>query len=719
MKRITKIILCTLLTCGFDIYGGGMRGTHSTIIEKAVHDPLFNPETSLSQRPDLGTLNFIASHTQTLESNRYSQVQEQKTTPTMLPSEHIASENVSGIDVVNFDATSHNAPVNNDFDMIFNENVQPKSISTETADITMNDEQIVDNTPLSPAQQKSLDRLNAVSSKIPAPGRMLTRKQKEEQAALPMGKRFLSKTGEALGIKSQGVLIKKPLDYENGFTKEDFKQLTKDQLTFSNDLITKLLSNNEVLRPNDKVFGGNLASLLSDANERIKRVSEIDLKTRDTIQETLKELQAAESKMELTGSYEFSSLTTGSKLTSQVQLQAHQQKTAENLIQSQIDNVFGVNALSGQSNFSLTPDVQEEMVAVIKKSNIFDTNLAPFERLQAIADMSDAIMNRLSADPKPEIVPSDTENSTPTQKPIATFKTTINSDGSYQSSVTNDTGASSSSTVNNSGKLTRRVFSIPGSDGITPETIFTTNVDSATGVTTTKMENSDGILKILSVEEDSFIQMAHAQLKAMANIRSIIKATLWTGKQTVMNLFPSPVSPVHSLYIAAISPIVIKGTSMLMGYKWSDPTVRTSINAAMELTCGNSRGWLSADPNRIFTQGSAPSRLINVLQGKGNITGANLGSATYKSIRTLSFKPLSQALETASSAKIDPLEEYYHALDDNIIEAGKEAVLWFISSKTLITKDRLTGKTAAAGKIVTNAFDHSSLSWMIPQKIIK
>lgn len=560
-----------------------------------------------------------------------------------------------------------------------------------------------------PDPEETIEKLNS-AAKIKLRPPKLTVKQKEEQNALPVGQRLVSKTGTALGIKSQGLLIKKPLDFEDGLTQQDIKNLTDDQFDFAFNVIEKITAKSPILQKNKNVFGKKTATLLSDANSRIKRISELNTKTRDTIQATFKNMRAAESKFELTDNYELSSLANFSQKTESEKFKAYQQKTAETLIQSQIDNVFGVNPLSGKSNFSLAPKVQEKMVKTIKASKMFEKKLEPFERFQAIADMSDAIMNELA-------MPEDTGNSTSQLKPIATFKTTIRKDGTYQSTITNDADASSSITVNDSGVTTERIFTIPKTD-TTPATVFTSTINPKTGASMTIMQDEAGQIKYLSAEEDSLIKVVHEQLKTMANVKSIIKATLWAGKQSTLNFIPMPANLVESLCVAAVAPIAIKGASMLMGYKWSDPTVRTTINAAMEMTFGNSRGWLSADQDRVFTKGSAPSRVLQVMQGKGNLTDAQFGKATYQSITSLSSKPLRNALRVAADEQIDPREEYYHAIDDTLTEAAIDMWQSVAGAKSLLPRQTISGKVAAASNIFLDAIENNSLSsvWLAPQK---
>ncbi len=390
------------------------------------------------------------------------------------------------------------------------------------------------------------------------------------------------------------------------------------------------------------MLGSTPASLLIDTNARIQRLATLDIKTRDTALTILQMIDNAKLKKSVIGTYKTSSLLLQS---SQADLAAQQQSIAETLIQSQIDNVFGVNQLSGKSIYTLTPAAHQELTKQFQPEieKLFDATspLTKQQQLQSIAKMSDTIMNKLATD-------IDGSN------PIATFSTTFENDGSYKTTITNNAGISSTITIDPKNNITRKTLTV-NDENNQPTIVFTTTIEQ--GKTITFLDDQTGNTKKLTGQDASFVDIASEQLRSMANIRSIIKATLWTGKQIVLCAIPMPASMATCLAITAISPIIIKGGSLAMGYKFSDPVVRTTIMSAMELTMGNKRGLLSADPNRVFSKGTIGSKIANSFT-TGNIT-------------------------QSFAEQRDPNEQYYHTLDDAFVDAGLQAYDWLFSTKII------------------------------------
>ena len=419
------------------------------------------------------------------------------------------------------------------------------------------------------------------------------------------------------------------------------QQFDQAKLEFNQDIFNHLTTKSKFLVGAENVIGQNAAQLLVDTNATVQRLATLDVKTRDTTLKILNLVDTAATKKSIVGKYQATSLLSSNE----ADLAAHKQNIVKTLIQSQVDNVFGVNQLSGQSIYKLTPEAQAKLEEdfTTQIDTLFDPSktLQTHEKLQIIANMSDAIMNKLATD-------VDGSN------PVARFTTTFLADGTYKTRISNNAGITSEITIDASNNTTNKILTINDKKN-NPTIVFTTTI--ANGTTKTMLDDETGITKTLMAQDASFVDIAHDQLRAMANSRSMIKATLWAGKQIVICLIPMPASIATCLTIAAISPIVIKGGSLAMGYKFSDPVVRTALMTTMELTMGNKRGLLSADPNRVFSKGTIGSKIANSFT-----TGK---------------------ISESFAEQRDPNEEYYHSLDDAVVDTGLEAYNWLFSTKVI------------------------------------
>jgi hypothetical protein len=415
--------------------------------------------------------------------------------------------------------------------------------------------------------------------------------------------------------------------------KKKAQQLNKAQGKFASEIVDNVLLKSKIITKQKNVLGSSAANLLIDTNATIKRLEQLDSKTRDTALAILKMIENGQKNLMFEKSDALAKKTDALK-------ESITQKT----IQSQIDNVFGVNSLSGKSIYSLTPEAQQELSVKFaeKIDRLLDTNqsLPRHEKLQLIADMSDMIMNKMA---------TDIDGSS---GPIATFRTEFLSNGSYRTTISNQSGVSAITLIDRSNNITSKQF-------IVKEAKSTTTFDMiGKNVTLNKLydlgnqpENTT-----LSINDATAVELVYDQFKAMTNVKTMIKGLFWTSKQVVMCAIPLPTTMVNSLLIAAISPIVIKGGSMMVGYKFSDPVVRTALMASIELTMGNKRGLLSADPNRVFSKGTIGSKIAN------SFTTGNISE---------SFKE-----------KRDPSEEYFHTIDDALIDSTIDAYNWLFSTKS-------------------------------------
>jgi hypothetical protein len=445
----------------------------------------------------------------------------------------------------------------------------------------------------------------------------------------------------------------KKAEESNKSGREQAQQLSKAQIQLAAEIVNPILAKTTMLQKNKNVLGSSAASLLIDTNANIKRLSELDVKTRDTAQDVLNMIDTAQAKKSIIGRYKGTSLLSSKD----ADLAQQKQTVVEKTMQSTIDNVFGVNQLSGKSIYSLTPEAQQELMPEFKLiiEKLFDPaqKLPKYQRLQLIANMSDAIMNKMAAE-----VDGDSG-------PVATFTTEFFPDGQYATTISNEAGVKATTVIDRSGKVTQKTFTITD-----PETKSSTKFDmtfrdpqnptkmlSSPQVTMSLPNSQLNAQTPLSIDDAAAVELVCDQFKAETNVKTVIKALLWTGKQVVMCAIPLPTTIVNCLIITAIAPVVIKGGSMMVGYKFSDPVVRTALMASIELTMGNKRGLLSADPNRVFSKGTIGSKIAN------SFTTGNISE---------SFKE-----------KRDPSEQYFHSIDDALIDSTAAAYNWLFSRKSL------------------------------------
>ncbi len=392
-------------------------------------------------------------------------------------------------------------------------------------------------------------------------------------------------------------------------------------------------------------------------NERIKALPEA---TRNLTVDTVTTLQKIEA---------------AKKGESKIYEDADKQEIAKNILQSHISNVFGKDTMSGEHAFSLDTTT-EPGISILKtiaeNPDLFDPSKTVAQRTQAVADSADFIMNTLSK--------YDAKNSAGTPPP---FRTSIDESGNYSSIITSDSGISSKTTADKTGKITERQMTVINPDGKSPNSaaVYVTSFDG-NGKPTTILkrgdinQTQDPADVQLSDADATVIEAAHEQLTTRQILIAMTKATLWTAKQAAPNFIK--VNPAtQALVVASAAPIltIVKVGSMAVGYKYSDPIVRSFISHSVELTMGNRRGFLSADPNRVFTKGTAPSKALQLLQGKmtTKIGEAGVGKAIYDAVTTFSIDPLARAYSHAFPEERTPTEEYYRSLDDMIVESSVEA----------------------------------------------
>lgn len=432
--------------------------------------------------------------------------------------------------------------------------------------------------------------------------------------------------------------------------------LTKAQFLDSVKLLETMRKSNKLVAPDvrkKQLLGKTMDEWFPDVNATNKRITNLENANRATVKSILSQIKSAEFKHERTGKYNITSFA--SRRDIHQDTLAYKNSIAENLIQSTLDNFFGKDSMSGQSLAKFTDENHKEFRDyVIKNEDLFNSSKSDITRLNAITKISDTIMNKIC-----ESEPGSS------QQPIGKIETKIDANGNYETTITNDLGATTRAVINNKGKTTSRHYQDP-----TTNTDFLTTFDQ-NGKSQTSYFDAQGNRHRLTSYEDSLVGIAYAQHKAMIIAKSILKASLWTSKQAIITLFTNPI-PTTLLIVAGVGLVpLVKGGSMIAyqitgneAYAWSSPTARSAIVHILEISCGGDRrGFISGQEGRVFKEGTMLSKTANAVNPFG--------------------KDLSLAPE-----KINPHEEYYTLMGEivDIVKIPLKAMFPETLGDTLVSK---------------------------------
>lgn len=374
-------------------------------------------------------------------------------------------------------------------------------------------------------------------------------------------------------IKSANELLKEMKDKD--ITSE--KELTKQQFQFLKSFMADFRKSQGIVE-DPKTLGRFYDAWRPDIQEinyRIKNLPEANRTTGKFSLQTIKNIEGSRSV-----------------------LPSDKYTISKDVIQSLLNNILGSDTMSGKNKFSLKPELQEEFMNKLQNHpKIFDRSLPDHERLQAIADINDEIMNRL--------------NSHGNDAHPAEFKTIIDEDGNYTNIITkqgdNGQEITVATTINNDGKPTNRAMKIQMPDKSIH--VYRTQIEySGTLQTPTiKMlkfnkDNPDG--KPLTKEEKELNNLQYTLFHSVILGKLMLKTSLWAGtKQVAFTVATHPI-PQAILYGSLVPlAITVKGGSILLGYDPYDPTIRTVFMVFADGVMGNrgiDGGILSNDPNYVF-----------------------------------------------------------------------------------------------------------------------
>jgi len=292
----------------------------------------------------------------------------------------------------------------------------------------------------------------------------------------------------------------------------------------------------------------------------------------------------------------------------------------DTLIDAQLGNVFGRDSGSNEVVIKLKTDAQkkvkEEITDAINKEFSWGTDgngaidvllidkPTPEQALlqaKIITRMSDILMNKISE----------------SQGINAKFETTFDDNGQYTSSLEHE-GVTTTTKIDERGNISEQVIKIDEDPkDNTPTTItFTSTYTNGKRLTTKSVDGTNN-----TTESDFDTQTADDYVRTTVITKQIIKAILYSSKQ----IAPNFVSLVHiiphtnivSLIIASTGIMGMKIFSMtILGHKTLDPSARSGVNRIMDNTLSDRRGWMSADPNRVFRKGTFWSNLCDKMAGK-------------------------------------------------------------------------------------------------------
>jgi hypothetical protein len=448
------------------------------------------------------------------------------------------------------------------------------------------------------------------------------------------------------------------------------ENLTKAEFLNAANLVKKMRDSSILVSRKEReaqLLGKTMDAWFPDVNTTNKRIKNLETANRTTAKSILNQIKAAEFKHDT-----ISLLNLTSRGTRE---QDYQRTIADNLVQSTLDNVFGKDSMSGQSLAKFTTQEQTKIMVEIFNNeaykDLFDRRKSDIPRLNAIAKISDIIMNKICA--------SEPGSSQP---PIGKFETKINSDGSYETTITNDLGATTRTVVNNKGKTILRDY-----QDLETNTAFLTTVDTQ-GKSTTIYVDKDKNEHTLNSYEDSLVGIAYTQHKATIVAKSILKASLWIGKQGIITLFTNPI-PTTLLVVAGVGLVpLVKGGSMIAyqvtgneAYAWSSPTARSAIVHILEISCGGDRrGLISGEQGRVFKEGTMLSKAANAINPFG--------------------KNLSKTPEVKNQH-----EEYYTLMGEivNIVKIPLKTLLPETLGDTLVSKAALNAEKTNSQNLRTQS----------------
>ncbi|MGZ6255072.1 MAG: hypothetical protein ACXWL5_03735 [Candidatus Chromulinivorax sp.] len=412
------------------------------------------------------------------------------------------------------------------------------------------------------------NKLNAQEKEIISKG-TLELNSTEGQKKFTLGDKeiVVDTTGKVLSSNVAGSKYREKLEVTS-------EQITREQFDTANNFMAQAQAK---LAKNNKTLGFTIDSKFPDTIAQNKRVENFEQNSRATIK------------------------TMYNRLTKVITVRKYTPDSfAQDLINEHLDATFGKDTMSGQSLFSFDPINQKELIDAIKNDSEFtalfskeSNKLSSVQKMNVLARMTDMVMNKIG------------------QPDIATFESKIDDNGNYTSTITSTDSLQPSltTTVNVNGKVVSRIFSYQQNDG-KPVT-FTTMLNPKTGQNETIVHLADGTFKKLSSQEAEMTDAQFALFKLKQLFKCSVKATMWLGKQAALNVPGMFISPVLQGTGTAVLVGAIKPVSLLMGYKFSDPTVRTVLNTTLEVVAGDRRAILSADPNRVFTKGSTVSKLLS------------------------------------------------------------------------------------------------------------
>ncbi len=293
-----------------------------------------------------------------------------------------------------------------------------------------------------------------------------------------------------------------------------------------------------------------------------------------------------------------------------------QKEITNKIIKLRLDTVFGVDKYSSDSNGILSAEARNDLDAEITKyQNVLfnrdGKNYSEVQRKQAIANISDAVINKVTSG-------------------IAKFQTTMESDGTYSSEMSSD-GLTSQTVFDPTGKAKSRTLSVLDENNKMMR--FATSRNPKTGKVETAVfdeENSpildkEGKPTVLTANGANQVEQWQASHLACVLAKSTLKAVLYGIKMTPYVAYWALTTPhdIKSIVIMLSIEIsktsiftVVKAGSLAAGFEYQDPVVSSLTNRIGAALSGSNRGWMSAERGRIFKRGSETSNWLRKMQGE-------------------------------------------------------------------------------------------------------
>jgi len=387
-------------------------------------------------------------------------------------------------------------------------------------------------------------------------------------------------------------------------------QLDKTQYDHNKSLLEKLSKkidhNNKILDGDYTSFNKSYDDAWPDVNKINARNQSLPYASRRTVQDMLKYIRKGNTKR--------------TTLLSPKDPAQGKSDCMDTLIDAQLGNVFGRDSGSNevviklttnaQTNVKseITADINKEFIGKNDKNNAIDVLLidkptAEQALLQAkiITRMSDMLMNKISE----------------SQGIKAKFTTNFEDSGQYTSSLKHE-GVTTTTTIDEKGNISEQVITIDKDPNDSSSTTITFTSKYTNDKRITK-KSSDGTND--TTESDLDTQIVDDYVRTTVTTKQIIKAILYSSKQ----IAPNFVSLVHIIPHTNIVSLIIASTGIMgmkifsmttLGHKTSDPSARSGVNRIMDNTLSDRRGWMSADPNRVFRKGTFWSNLCDKMAGK-------------------------------------------------------------------------------------------------------